>query len=260
MNIGPLFCFAKGREASAVWRAWHGEGPQDILLDPNGPILCPASHPSVPAPAQNPLRWCGLGEVTSTTSASKLTIPGFLPDCSETFVLRVVPVRNTRLYVVDNAPFERKQEELGFAASPRTRLNDAEVEQAYIARAATMVPVSEYSGGYSQPFVLAAGLRVRDVRLVSGPWPGCGFVHHLTQRPAFFEAFAAAVLARQMQAADFTEDRCNLVTNTTRRLVGLLEDDKEFAELLEVTLPYSQRQVDRAVDYALIAAATYPIL
>lgn len=58
------------------------------------------------------------------------------------------------VYVADNSKFDETRYQLFDAIAPRERLTDDELKQAYIARGATIVPITEYKGDYKDPIVL----------------------------------------------------------------------------------------------------------
>ncbi len=58
------------------------------------------------------------------------------------------------VYVADDAKFEETRQQLFQEIAPRERLTDAELNRAYAARGATILPITEYKGGYQNPIVL----------------------------------------------------------------------------------------------------------
>lgn len=58
------------------------------------------------------------------------------------------------VYVADDAKFEETRQQLFQEIAPREMLTDAELNKAYAARGATIVPITEYEGGYQNPIVL----------------------------------------------------------------------------------------------------------
>lgn len=55
------------------------------------------------------------------------------------------------VYVVDDYEFEKKRQEFFVTTD---RLTDEELDQCYIARAKTLIPINDYKGGYKNPIVL----------------------------------------------------------------------------------------------------------
>lgn len=60
------------------------------------------------------------------------------------------------VYVVDNAVYRDAREKAFEAIAPRDRLTNEELSDCEAARAATIIPITEYKGNYRQPFVLIA--------------------------------------------------------------------------------------------------------
>ena len=58
------------------------------------------------------------------------------------------------VYVADNAKFEQKRKQLFEKIAPRTQLTNKELGDVYAARAATMIPITEYKGDYEEPIIL----------------------------------------------------------------------------------------------------------
>lgn len=60
------------------------------------------------------------------------------------------------VYVADNAKFEQKRKELFEKIAPRAQLTNKELGEVYAARAATIIPITEYKEEYEEPIVLIA--------------------------------------------------------------------------------------------------------
>lgn len=58
------------------------------------------------------------------------------------------------VYVADNSKFEETRQEIFKAISPRDRLTDEELGNAFASRGATIIPITEYKGDYKEPIVL----------------------------------------------------------------------------------------------------------
>ena len=58
------------------------------------------------------------------------------------------------VYVVDNALFDETRMRLFEQIAPRETLSDEELNLAYAERAKTLIPITEYKGGYKEPLVL----------------------------------------------------------------------------------------------------------
>ncbi len=177
--IGSLFCFGEYDDEKRIKQG--KVDPND--LDPAdrygliGSGLRLISHEipsddSVPPIAHEGFCWCGIGEVTAETNIDSLEIPGYHRWSNrEQYVFRVNPNRANGIYIADHAPYERRRKELGQAMqNDRDRFTDAEVADFTRARARTIIPISEYQGGYEQPVVLInRELSLDEVEVVSGP-------------------------------------------------------------------------------------------
>lgn len=58
------------------------------------------------------------------------------------------------VYVIDNTKFDETCQKLFEKSKSRARLENEEQGKAFVARAATIVPINEYKGGYQEPIVL----------------------------------------------------------------------------------------------------------
>jgi hypothetical protein len=190
-HLGPIFCFG---EYGAAARVHQGTTNVDEL-DPSDRYaftgggyrllsLGVSNDGTVPEIAYAGFKWCGFGEVASEVPADTLDVPGhYRWSDKETYVFRVSPKRADGVYVADNAPYEKRRSELFEEIKPRDRLTDAEVAEATRARARTIIPITEYTGGYEQPVILVnRELDFNEVELVSGPWPECQYVWLLSSR------------------------------------------------------------------------------
>jgi len=70
------------------------------------------------------------------------------------YILEIKPKYANHIYVADNFPYEKMRQQLFRKIAPRNRLTDEEIGNAYAARGATIVPITEYKGGYKEPIVL----------------------------------------------------------------------------------------------------------
>ncbi|MBQ9314103.1 MAG: hypothetical protein IJ220_03750 [Clostridia bacterium] len=73
---------------------------------------------------------------------------------SSYYILTIRPKYANHVFVVDNFPFEETRQNLFQKIAPRERLTDEEIGNAYAARGATIIPITEYKGGYKEPIVL----------------------------------------------------------------------------------------------------------
>ena len=59
-----------------------------------------------------------------------------------------------RVFVADNALYIEKRKKLFEEIAPRDELTYEELGDAYAARGASIVPITDYKGGYKEPIVL----------------------------------------------------------------------------------------------------------
>lgn len=164
--LGELFCFGEYRDAQRIRL-----GKADPLLPDlhpadcygmlgNGRRLMPLDVPNdgtVPKIAYEGFLWCGIASTLAEVPVDSLDIHGHNRwSDRDQFVIRVRPNRANDIYIADHAPYERRREVLvGVSVlGGRKMLTDAEVADFTRARARTIVPISEYKGGYEQPVVL----------------------------------------------------------------------------------------------------------
>lgn len=178
-SVGSLFCFGRYREAERIKQG--KVNPEELKpsdrygLSGGGYTLMAfgtSKDGTVPEVAYEGFLWCGLGEVTAETAIDSLEVPGHCRRSdSEQFVIRLKPDRANGIYIADHAPYGKRRKELADAMGKgRDRFTDAEVSEFICARARTIVPISEYKGGYEQPVVLISReLSFDEVEVVSGP-------------------------------------------------------------------------------------------
>ncbi len=178
-SIGPIFCFGEYDDAERINQGKID--PSQLLaherygLIGSGYRLMPlgtSNEGIVPKIAYEGFLWCGLGEVTAETPIENLEVHGHQRwSDRERFVIRLKPNKAEGIYIADHAPYEKRRKELGDAMEKgRDRFTDAEVADFTRARARTIVPITEYKGGYEQPVVLVSReLSFEEVELVSGP-------------------------------------------------------------------------------------------
>lgn len=177
-TIGDIFCFAEWRD---VQRILQGQNDPTTLplaerygLQGSGYRLVPLGEgdSTVPKTAYEGFLWCGLDAVEPNTPIESLDIPGRYrwPD-RERFVVRVKPDHADGIYIADHAVYEQRRREIGDSLTDgRTRFTDSEVNDFICARGRTIVPVSEYQGGFIKPVVLInRELSLSEVEVVSGP-------------------------------------------------------------------------------------------
>lgn len=237
--LGPIFCFGDGRDAV---RVYTGQQYADQLEASDrygmygGYRLLPlniSNDGTVPDVAYEGFKWCGLGEVTQTTPADTLDVPGNNRwNDREKFVFRVIPNRADEIYVADNAPYEMRRHGLFEEIKPRVRLIDEEVAEVDRVRARTIVPVTEYTGGYTRPVVLVAReLDLDEIELVSGPWPDYQYVsliaNHDAETRQLLERAISALEGRYARSG--TKER-ELFDAAIQALVNHFGNDETLAE------------------------------
>ena len=159
-NLPPLFCFAESQD---VQRIKQGQvDPAELIpadryaLSGGGKRLMPLGTrggQAAPEIAYEGFRWCAFGEITPETENEKLEVPGH-SRWDERFALRVTPNRANEIYIADHAKYEDKRREIAARPNNRDRFTDGEVDEMYVARAVTIVPITEYQGNYETPIIL----------------------------------------------------------------------------------------------------------
>lgn len=184
-SIGSIFCFGEYRDAERI-RQGKENVEQLNLADRYGLLgggyrlmsLGTPNDGTVPEIAYDGFLWCGIGDVTPETAIDSLEVPGhYRWSDRERYVIRVMLSRANQVYIADHAQYEKRRKELSDAMGEgRDRFTDAEVADFTCARARTIIPISEYQGGYEQPVVLInRELDFDEVEVVSGPhkdWRG----------------------------------------------------------------------------------------
>ena len=251
-TIGPVFCFGDGRDAT---RVHVGKlNPSDLepsdryALSGSGHRLLSlnvSNDGTVPDIAYDGFKWCGLGEVTEVTAIDTIEIPGYSKWTDrERFVFQITPNRADDIYVADNAPYETCREELFEEIEPRYRLTDAEIAEAERARARTIVPISEYAGGYMHPVVLVGReLDFDEVELVSGPWPEYQYVLQIANRDPEAKQLLEQALStlEGRYARSGTEARDHFET-AVQKLVNHFGNDEA---LIKAAKDYSRAQFQK---------------
>jgi hypothetical protein len=253
-TVGPIFCFGEYRDAERVHR-----GELDInALDPSDRYgfigsgyrllsLGTGNDGTVPEIAYDGFKWCGLGEVTGTTPINTLNIPGHHQwSDKERFVFRVNPSHADGIYVADNAPYEKRRTELFEEIKPRDRLTDAELAEADRARARSIVPITEYTGGYKQPVILInRELALDEVELVSGPWSECQYAAIIANRsPEAHGLLEQALLAQEAYYHDFGDETRQAYKDAVADLALHFRGDEELTTAAEAYTRHTSRKVE----------------
>ena len=101
--------------------------------------------------------WCDTNQEESVAEYSNFAsgVRYAMESCScENYIVAIKLKYSNGIYVADNYKYEEKRKELFEAISPRERLTNAELDSAYAARGATIIPITEYKGDYKEPIVL----------------------------------------------------------------------------------------------------------
>jgi hypothetical protein len=160
---GEIFCFADSKAAERI-----KEGKRDPKeLQPSdryglkggGYRLVPygvRNDGTIPDIAYEGFLWCGIAPTLVDVPIEDLEVPGHYrwPDC-EQYVIRLRPNRANDIYIADHAPYEKRRKELSDAITDgRKEFTDPEVDDFKRARGRTIIPITEYKGGFEQPVIL----------------------------------------------------------------------------------------------------------
>ena len=151
-GIGPFFAYGEGRDAHRIAK---GKKCLDDLLpadrygmDANGYRLAPLgikSGADLPEVAFDGFLWCG------TTP----NVPGEHGRWSADQLVKLTPKDARGVYVADHAVYEKRRAVLAAAIQgKRDSFTQEEVNDFIRARACTIVPITEYKGGYEDPVYL----------------------------------------------------------------------------------------------------------
>jgi hypothetical protein len=157
-SIGPLFCFGDRGDLERI-RTDPGrlEPPDRYGLRGDGWRLLPLGTrhgEPVPDVAYAGFLWCGVGTVDTTTPAETLRVAGMPPSSGQGVLFRVAPNRADGIYVADHGHYEQRRQELAAADPDSKWFTDEQVADFQCARARTIVPITQYHGGFADPVVL----------------------------------------------------------------------------------------------------------
>jgi hypothetical protein len=153
VGIGPFFAYGEPRDAR---RIELGKKCIDELqladrygMDGSGWRLAPLGGikrgDDLPEVAFDGFLWCG------TTP----NVPGERSSSFADQLVKVTPRDARGVYVADHAVYEKRRTEIAAAIKgQRNCFTDAEVNDFLRARACTIVPITEYKGGYAEPVYL----------------------------------------------------------------------------------------------------------
>lgn len=179
-DIGPIFTFAEWQDAERIDKGKADPSsppPADRYGMQGGGMrfvsLSKHNAESLPEVATDSFLWCGLGGVTRETEIESLSIPGhYRWSDKEQYVLRIKPETANGIYIADRGPYEDARQAF-FIANPEVkRLTDAQLQEFECCAGKTIIPITEYKGGFRLPVVLIKReLSLDEVEIVSGPHP-----------------------------------------------------------------------------------------
>lgn len=117
--------------------------------------------------------WCGIGAVDATTQITALDIPGFYRWSDRfRYLLRVRPKHADGVWVADMGAREVYKQKVFDEHPEQDRLDDQQFAEFERMSPRSLVPITEYRGGYTSPVVLInRELSLDEVDMVSGPHP-----------------------------------------------------------------------------------------
>lgn len=123
-----------------------------------GRRLVPLGVIGVPEIAKYGFTWCDVNQTITADSKRDDILCDVYDSCSSFLggkcLVAIKLKYSNDVYVADNSKFDETRYQLFEAIAPRDRLSDEELDRAYVARGATIVPITEYKGGYKEPLVL----------------------------------------------------------------------------------------------------------
>lgn len=112
----------------------------------------------VPEIAHDGFIWCDTNQTITADSKRDDIMLDVYDSCSSflggKYLVAIKLKYSNDVYVADNSKFDETRYQLFEAIAPRDRLTDEELDRAYAVRGATIVPITEYNGGYKEPLVL----------------------------------------------------------------------------------------------------------
>jgi len=152
VGVGPFFTYAKGHDVHRIElgkKCVEELRPADRYgMNGGGWRLAPLGikrGDDLPEVAFEGFLWCG------TTP----DVPGEHSSAFADQLVKVTPKDARGVYVADNAAYKRRRAEIATSIKDqRDRFTDAEVNDFVRARACTIVPITEYRGGYEEPVYL----------------------------------------------------------------------------------------------------------
>lgn len=139
----------------AEQHAYFGSGCRLVPLDVNCDSGYDGKYPEI---ANRGFIWCDVNSKEKDAKisdfiyqvASVMASYGILTD----YIVAINLKYGNHVYVVDNSAFKETRNKLFQDIAPRERLTNEEINIAIIARAITIIPITEYKGDYKEPIVL----------------------------------------------------------------------------------------------------------
>ena len=130
--------------------AYIGNGRRLVPLD----VICKDRFPKI---AYEGFIWCDVYQKQEISGKSKL-VREVMNAMESSFGGNYIATINLKyanqVYVADNSKYVETRQQLFETIAPRDRLTDEELGNAFAARVATIVPITEYKGSYKEPIVL----------------------------------------------------------------------------------------------------------
>lgn len=117
-------------------------------------VRCDGRFPEI---ANDGFIWCDVNQnITKNSKLDELLYDVRSSVCSFSakYIVAINLKYSNHVYVADNSKFEETRQQIFEAIAPRDRLTEEEVGNAFAARGATIIPITEYKGGYKEPIVL----------------------------------------------------------------------------------------------------------
>lgn len=159
-----VFSLCNGREVERILKG--KKNPNELLLEDRhayfgtGHRLVPlgARGEGLPEIAHEGFIWCDTNQ-NITPDYEKEEISSGVYSAMSTlsygnYIIAVALKYANDVYVADNTKFDETRYQLFESIAPRKRLTNDELNQAYVARGKTIVPINEYNGDYKEPIVL----------------------------------------------------------------------------------------------------------
>jgi len=176
-NIGPFFCFAEPNDAQRIKEGQENPanlGPFERYgLNNNGERLVHlgiSNDGTIPEVAYDGFLWCGIGEITPETSVEKFEIPGFYRwSDRDWYVIKITPKSANGVYIADISTRESYKAKI-FENNPNQyQLTNIECQEFLRATGRTIIPITDYKGGFGKPVVLInRELGLDEVEIIDG--------------------------------------------------------------------------------------------